>query len=163
LRAGELGVIVVVEPVGAPLVAHARRDRRARAGWPASRRRAGARERDGRRCVAPRVARVLEAAARGLLPLGLGRQPRPPTRRRPRPRPTTADDRLTRIGRSRRRPERRRRGAGRRQDAAKSALVTGVSRSESVDPHECAGRSQGCRTPSPSERAGRTRTKSTAV
>src|SRR5258705_13491696 len=93
-------VVGLVEPVAAPLVAHAREigepqriGRRLADAGRTLEREAGAR-------VAPRVARLFEAAARGSLPLRLRRQPRPgPRRERLGLGPREADDGLTRPAR----------------------------------------------------------------
>src|SRR5262249_58825550 len=80
-----LGVVGFAEPVGAPLVADAREVRepeRVRRCLADARRPV---ERVGRSRVAPGIAGALEAAARGLLPLGLRRQARAPPPRHPRP------------------------------------------------------------------------------
>src|SRR5207302_710043 len=107
-------VVVVAVPVEAPLVADAGEIGQAERVW----RRGG----DPRRAiepldrprVAPREARVLEAAARRLLPLGLGGEPvgaPAPPAVQDRVVPGDADDRLVRIGEARVGPERRTGGA----------------------------------------------------
>src|SRR5437879_10906156 len=97
-----MGVVTLVEPVGAPLVAHAReihdpeRVRRclADARWPVE----GA---HGPR-VTPGIACALEPAARRLLPLCLRRQPpSSPVRVRPRLLPGAPPDGLARVGEGR--------------------------------------------------------------
>src|SRR5438128_10724447 len=86
---GRARVVALVEPVGAPLVAHASEIREP---VRVPRRLADARrpvERAVGLRVAPGIARALEAAARRLLPLRLGRQPRPGlTAQTPAPPPT---------------------------------------------------------------------------
>src|SRR5438876_2658759 len=90
---GRARVVALVEPVGTPLVAHAREIREPER---VPRCLADARrpvERAVGLRIAPGIAGALEAAARCLLPLRLGRQPRPgPPRRRKRLLPREPDD-----------------------------------------------------------------------
>src|SRR2546422_737988 len=97
---GRAAVIVLAEPVGAPFVADA-----GEVGEPerVARRLADPRrtiELDGGLRVAPRVAGIVETAARGLFPLGLRRQPGPRPRRERRglgPREADEDRKSTRL------------------------------------------------------------------
>src|SRR3989441_11864110 len=106
---GRALVIIVGEPVGAPLVAHAREIRQPeRVGWRGADDGQAA-DRRGRGLVAPRESGALDASASRPFPLGLRRQPR----RCPRGEadglaPGKADDRLVRAIEARLAPERRR-------------------------------------------------------
>ena len=95
-------------------------------------------ERDAGLGVTPRVARRLEAAARGLFPLGLRRQPRPrPPRKGDGLGPRETDDGLPRVGERGVGPERGRRGAGRGQIGGEVRIRRGRERDQKgVDPHD---------------------------
>src|SRR2546428_11528104 len=141
IRVRRARVVVVVVPVGAPLVADAgeveepkrvgRRDAHARR----------AREAERRRLARPGQVAVLDAAARGLLPLGLRRQPRP----RPRPArerlvPRHAHHGLLRIVEAGLAPE----GGRRRAGGGEIACVRRVGHGrdgdrERVEPHAVHG------------------------
>src|SRR4029450_7753730 len=106
-------IVVVVDPAGAPLGADAGdggEPERVDGRFADTRRTL---ERGVRAIVAPGEPAVLEAPARGLLPLRLRRQPRPgPRRERGGLAPREADDRLARIGEGGVGPEGRGWGAG---------------------------------------------------